>query len=54
MFDAYKARMFPEKTSILCTEELATVYHFPIASVGAPMLRRVETRKGEPPSNLPM
>jgi hypothetical protein len=54
MYDAYKARAFPAKTSILCTEELATVYHFPITSVGSPMLRRVETRKGEPPSNLPL
>ena len=54
LFKDYKSRKFPDKTSILCTEELATVYHFPITSVGSPMLRRVETRKGEPPSNLPV
>jgi hypothetical protein len=30
------------------------VFHFPIVSVEAPLLRRLETRKGEPPSNLPI
>jgi hypothetical protein len=54
IYDAYRSRKFPPKCSILCTEELATVFHFPLSTVGAPMLRRLETRKGEPPSNLPM
>jgi len=54
IYDAYRSRKFPKECSILCTEELATVFHFPLATVGAPMLRRVETRKGEPPSNLPI
>ena len=54
IYDAYRSRRFPKDHSILCTEELATIFHFPLATVGAPMLRRVETRKGEPPSNLPI
>lgn len=53
IFDMYKLRWFPPKHSILNTEELATVFHFPIVSVEAPLLRRLETRKGEPPANLP-
>lgn len=54
IYDMYKLRWFPHKSSILNTEELATIFHFPLATVGAPMLRRVETRKGEPPSGLPI
>ena len=55
MYDMYKARWFPaNQNSIMNTEELATIFHFPLVSVGAPMLRRVETRKGEPPAHLPI
>ena len=54
IYDAYRSRKFPKKFSVLCTEELATIFHFPLATVGAPLLKRVETRKGEPPSNLPI
>ncbi len=54
IYDNYKFRLFPPKTSILNTEELATVYHFPLTTVGAPMLKRLETRRGEPPASLPM
>ncbi|MBU4347979.1 hypothetical protein KJ671_00540 [Patescibacteria group bacterium] len=54
IYDAYRLRSIPSKTSILCTEELATIYHFPLSSVEAPLLRRLETRKGEPPVSLPI
>lgn len=53
MYDMYKLRWFPPKFSILNTEELATIFHFPLVYVEAPLLRRLETRKGEPPPNLP-
>jgi hypothetical protein len=53
MYDMYKLRWFPPKASIFNTEELATVFHFPIVTVEAPLLRRLETKKGEPPANLP-
>lgn len=36
------------------TEELATLYHFPITAVGAPKLRRLEAQKGAPPAGLPI
>lgn len=44
----------PEKFSILSTEELATVYHFPAIPVKAPRLRTVEAKKGGPPAGLPV
>jgi hypothetical protein len=53
IYDAYRFRSFPLEASILSTEELATIYHFPLSSVEAPLLRRLETRKGEPPVSLP-
>ena len=54
IYDLYKLRWFPPKFSILNTEELATVFHFPLVTVEAPLLRRVEAKKGEPPANLPI
>ena len=42
------------KASILCIEELATIYHPPITAVGAPSLRPLEAKKGSPPPNLPI
>ncbi len=53
MYDRYRLRWFPGQASTLNTEELATLFHFPIVSVESPMLRRLETRKGEPPPNIP-
>lgn len=38
----------------LCSEELATLWHFPILTqVKAPQLRRTEAKKTEPPANIP-
>ena len=54
IYDLYKLRWFPPECSIMNTEELATVFHFPIISVESPLLRRLDTRKGEPPANLPI
>ncbi len=54
IYDAYRARAFPAKFSVMNSEELATVFHFPITSVESPLLRRLPTRKGEPPSGLPI
>lgn len=39
---------------ILNIEELATIYHFPIMTVKAPLLKRIESKKSEPPSTLPI
>ncbi len=39
---------------ILNTEELATVFHFPVATVKAPLVRKTELKKSEPPFALPV
>lgn len=44
----------PSGVIILNVEELATVYHFPIESVTAPLLPRLEAKRGEPPTGLPV
>lgn len=63
IFDAYKLRLFSffppssifsKKFSILNIEELATIYHYPTIFVEAPTLQRLESRRGEPPAELPI
>ena len=51
--------LFPDRQSIcaiLNTEELATIFHFPVKITGlvAPTMARVESKKGGPPPNLPI
>ncbi len=42
------------KGFILCSEELATLYHLPLnVSLHAPTLNKVEIKKAKPPVNLP-
>ncbi|OHA47047.1 MAG: hypothetical protein A3A80_01320 [Candidatus Terrybacteria bacterium RIFCSPLOWO2_01_FULL_44_24] len=51
----YRLRFFTHKKFIFNVEELATVYHFPGAMVAmAPMVSRIEAKKGEPPTTLPI
>ncbi len=47
-------RGFGKKDYILNLEELATIYHYPILIVEAPTMRRVESKKAEPPVSLPV
>jgi len=64
IFHAYKLRSFFEwpykglgemKPFVLTTEELATIFHFPSGMVSqTPTLKRVESKKAEAPSNLPI
>lgn len=51
--------LFPNRRSecaIFNTEELATLYHFPLKISGlvSPTLTRIESKKGGPPPNLPV
>lgn len=55
---AYKKRIgdlrFGNKPFILNIEELATIYHFPNLSVKAPLVKKVESKRSEPPVTLPV
>jgi len=39
---------------ILNTEELASIYHFPVLTVKAPLVKKSEAKRGEPPASLPL
>ncbi len=59
MFNAYIRRSFfhppyKRKSFILNTEELATIYHFPGGVAETPTFEKIESKKGEPPVNLPV
>ena len=58
-YEAYVLRSwfhppYVRKPFILNTEELATIFHFPGGVAETPTFTRIESRKGEPPSNLPV
>ena len=38
---------------IMCTEELASLWHFPSMATKSPLLRKIEAKRAEPPSNVP-
>ena len=51
--------MYPDRQSacpILSSEELATLFHFPIKVAGmtAPSMNKIESKKAGPPPNLPV
>lgn len=53
-FEQFIYREFNEKRkSVLNTEELASVYHFPLPVSEAPNVEWLEARKAAPPVNLP-
>ncbi|KND50183.1 MAG: hypothetical protein AB198_01860 [Parcubacteria bacterium C7867-003] len=57
--DAYKRREhfywpFDRPHFILNTEELATIFHFPGSVSNTPTFTRIESKKSEAPSNLPV
>lgn len=56
VFNGYKWRStwvgrFPY---YLNTEELATIWHFPVVTVKAPLVKRTESKRAEPPVGLPI
>ena len=59
IFDAHVRRSYfyapyKKKPFVLNSEELATIYHFPGGVAETPTFTRIESRKGEPPANLPV
>ena len=52
----FPKRMSSDSNPILSTEELATLFHFPLRTSGmiAPTLEKVESKKAGPPPNLPV
>ncbi len=58
-FDAYRRRSYfflpyERKPFVLNSEELATIFHFPGGVAETPTFGRIESRKSEPPANLPI
>ncbi len=58
MYAAYCRRGYfyhphKRKPFVLTSEELATIYHFPGQVATTPTLERIESKRGEPPVNLP-
>jgi hypothetical protein len=45
---------FRNKSTVLNTEELATIYHFPGSAVRTPGLKRIPSKRADAPSNLPV
>lgn len=59
MLDAYRLRSYyyppyVYKPFVLNTEELATIFHFPGSLITTGGLTRIESKKAEPPTNLPI
>lgn len=54
LYERYRYHVHNEKHPVLNIEELATLYHFPIAAVSTSELEKVESRKGTPPASLPV
>ncbi len=50
----FRDRSFNQGTFVFNIEELATVYHFPDMSVKSPNVSRIDAKKGNAPSNLPV
>jgi len=52
--DLYRKRDFSKRGNILNIEELASLYHLPTLTVETPHIVWAGSKKGEPPSNLPI
>jgi len=59
LFNAYRMRSYfysphHRKPFVLSSEELATIYHFPGRVSETPSFKRIESKKSEPPVDLPV
>jgi hypothetical protein len=54
--DAYVRRSYwvGAPYMIMNAEELATIFHFPLARTSTPPVERIDIKKGQPPANLPV
>lgn len=52
----FPKRMSSDLNPILSTEEMATLYHFPLRVSGmvSPSMASIESKKAGPPPNLPI
>ena len=51
----YRERFFDsERKIIMDTEEIATIYHYPMSNIDTPNIAWTYSRKSEPPANLPV
>jgi hypothetical protein len=53
LYKAYRERKFTKAFTILTNEEMATLWHLPGLNVKAPLMPRVQSKKGTPPAILP-
>lgn len=49
-----RSRWIGAQSMILNSEELATLYHFPLATSSTAPVERIDIKKGQPPANLPI
>jgi hypothetical protein len=50
----YRSMKRGRRGLIMNTEELASLWHFPVLEVKAPSVQKVEAKKAQPPSGLPI
>lgn len=50
----YRSNWRGRRVFVLNTEELASVWHFPVLTVKAPQVKKQEAKRGEPPVALPV
>lgn len=54
VLEAYQKRSFSDSGNVLNIEELASLFHLPTLAVVTPNIVWAGSKKGEPPSNLPI
>jgi hypothetical protein len=52
----YKNRSFTlgATPKVMCVEEMASLWHFPTITIKAPLIKKTEARRAEPPVSLPV
>lgn len=50
----YRSIWRGRKVFVLNTEELASLWHFPVLTVKAPQVKKTDAKRGEPPVSLPI